>query len=165
MGKKQIKCTPQQEIFCQAYANIDSTTFNSKYKSAQAAGVAKHTASQTASKWMVKRYIHDRIDEIIEENNLKWPKSIMMAKLEKLRKTTKNDNVKATCMKLQLQTMGYLKEFPDMNIAVERKELDEQQEADLKEYIAYKHRRMLTQGQELLTEAQSDYGTTDEPTE
>ena len=154
MRKKQIRCTPQQELFCQAYADIDSEAFSSKHKAALAAGAAKTTAHQLAYSWMQKGYIHERIDEIIEENNLKWPKSMMMAKLEKLFNTTDNDNVKATCMKLQLQSMGYLKEFPDVNAQVERGELSKKQEEDRAEFIKWKHSQML--GQQLLQEAQTD---------
>ena len=160
MSRHTKNLEPKEEAFCQAYACIESETYGHGTNSAISAGYAEASARTQAWKLRKRPEVQARIAELYD-SNLEKHSGKIISDLEKHRSLAiaKGDIASANkASELQgkaIAGMFYERSAPADNL--EQVELDEQQRADLNEYIAWKHGQMLSQqGQQLLKEAQTD---------
>ena len=145
MSRHTENLEPKEALFCEAYGRIDSATYNQAEKSAIFAGYAEKSARSTAWRLKKRPEIQKRLSEIFEENAAQ-NKGRLLSHLEynykEAVKERKWSEANTAC-KLQAQMCGFLLESGVGTDSPEASELDEQQRADLDEFIAWKHRQLL----------------------
>lgn len=146
MSRNKTQLEVKEELFCQAYAVIESETYGKVKDSTVAAGYAEKNAKTQG--WRLKRrpQVQARIQELLADN-IEKHSSKVLSDLEHHRQLAiaKGDIASANkCSELLGKSLGlfYERSSPTAD-EIERQELDEQQRADLDEFIAFKHRQLL----------------------
>jgi len=158
MSRNTENLEPKEEAFCQAFACIESETYGHGTNSAISAGYSEKSARSTAWRLRKRPEVQARIAELYD-SNLEKHSGKIVSDLEYHRKLAlaKNDIASANrATELMGKSIGLFYERSSPTDDLERTELDEQGRQDLDEYIAWKHSQMLTDGQQLLKEAQTD---------
>jgi len=150
LPEKQLN--PKQEAFCQAYANIDSDTYNFKAKSAEDAGYK--SPGNTASNLFKMPLILTRIRQI-HDSNVSRNLGRLLSRAEHIYKESMKhkDRTNAnTAIKLQMQCCGFLRES-DSPQRTEQVKLTEQQAEEAKKFAQWRLKQQLSLGNEILEDS------------